>query len=211
VRLSFFAPWDFPSLGQTATSQFVLDEFIMCKFRTFRVAEAATPLRHVLVRNPSSKVNGLDLRLARESLHKVVAYIARLEVGGQLSTDAPPLLSRLKRPRLSSPPGQADAAGGFVVAPAVVPPLPAGGVPAHLLTVTKSHRAHRRRDATRRRFREAAKEKLANQVQDLATGTMTSVLPHSSDPLTGRSEAAAGRFQTLDLVEAPDWNDVATQ
>ena len=129
-------------------------------------AEAATPLRHVLVRDPASMANGLDPRLARDSLGQVVAFIARLEVGGQLSVDAPPRLSRLKMPRLHGPPDQAPAAGLMpATAPAVAPvpadvaPLPVGGVPAHLLKRSKSHKTHMRRDAAKRRWRQAQREK----------------------------------------------------
>ena len=208
----FFSPWDFPALGQPGSTQSVLDDFVVYKFRTYRVAEAATPLRHVLVRDPASRANGLDPRLARDSLGQVVAYIARLEVARQLSVDAPPkLLSRLRMPAplVSLSPAPADVAPfpvGGVPAPADVAPLPVGAVPAHLLKRSRSHKAHMRRDACKRRWRQAQREKevAAGSAQDTASSLSSG--PPDSTPSPAKTE-----FQTLDLREPPDWNDEPTQ
>ena len=214
----FVAPWDIPTLGQPATTQTVLDDFVVYKFRTYRVAEAATPLRHVLVRDPASMANGLDPRLARDSLGQVVAFIARLEVGGQLSVDAPPRLSRLKMPRLHGPPDQAPAAGLMpATAPAVAPvpadvaPLPVGGVPAHLLKRSKSHKGHMRRDAAKRRWRQAQREKEVALAALAGSAQVQSASSLSSGSTDSTASPAKTEFQALDLPQPPDWNDEPTQ
>jgi serine/threonine protein kinase len=159
----FIAPWDLPTLGQPASDQVTIDDFVLLKFRAFGVAQAAPMLRHVLVRDPSSKVNGLDPRLAREALGNVAAYVARLEVDEQFSIQGPIKIGRRKRlhdevgPSERDPPVQAPASLAAATAPlpppAVVKPCPdRERVPAHQLTVTKSQRMHMKRQARKVRW-----------------------------------------------------------
>ena len=159
----FIAPWDLHTLGQPASDQVTIDDFVLLKFRAFGVAQAAPMLRHVLVRDPSSKVNGLDPRLAREALGNVAAYVARLEVDEQFSIQGPIKIGRRKRlhdevgPSERDPPVQAPAGLAAGTAPlpppAVVEPCPDSEcVPAHQLTITKSQKMHMRRNARRLRW-----------------------------------------------------------
>ena len=149
----------------------------------------------------------------------MVAYIARLEVARQLSVDAPPkLLSRLRMPAPAvSPavsPAPADVAPlplGGVPAPADVAPLPVGGVPAHLLKLSKSHKGHMRRDAAKRRWRQAQREKEVALAALAGSAQVQSASSLSNGSTDSTASPAKTEFQALDLPQPPDWNDEPTQ
>ena len=177
----FIAAWDLATLGQAASDQVTIDDFVLCKFRTHSVAQAAPMLRHVLVRDPSSKVNGLDPRRARQELGNVAAYIARLEVEEQFAIQGPLRIGGRKRLRDEIVPyGQAPfvQAPASLAAPTAPSPSPAVPVvmrpepesveclPAHLILRTKSQKGHMRRNA--RKVRWLARQK---ELKACATGT----------------------------------------
>ena len=94
--------------------------------------------------------------------------------------------------------------------PADVAPLPVGGVPAHLLKRSKSHKGHMRRDAAKRRWRQAQREKEV-ALAGSAHGQTQSASPLSSGLTDSTASPAKTEFQALDLPQPPDWNDEPTQ
>ena len=199
----FLAPWDLALLGQTTTDQCALDEFVLCKFRAFKVAEMAPPLRRVLVREPSSTTNGLDPRIAHESLEHVVRFLAHREVQAVLDPAAGPR-PRPKRARDADAPPTPQPAPAPVKPPApslppalsaslpdLAPAPPVVDVPQHLAVRSKSSKRHQRRDAAKKRWK-------ARQEQTLA-------LPNFD---SGRAQNIVGQVHVLpqfDPEQTQEW------
>ena len=173
----FIAAWDLPTLGQAASDQVTIDDFVLCKFRAHGVAQAAPMLRHLLVRDPSSKIHGLDPRLARQELGNVAAYIARLEVDEQFAIQGPIRIGGRKRlyvemgtngqaPLVQAPDILAAATAPSPSPAVVVRPEPESVdcIPAHLILKTKSQKGHMRRNARRVRWLARQKELNAHAI-----------------------------------------------
>jgi serine/threonine protein kinase len=207
----FIAPWDLPTLGQAASDQVTIDDFVLCKFRAHGVAQAAPMLRHVLVRDPSSKVSGLDPRLARQELGNLAAYVARLEVDEQFSIQGPLRIGRRKRshgeialhgqaPFVQAPASLAAAtAPSPSPSPAVVMRPKLESVPAHLIVRTKSQKGHMRRNA--RKVRWLARQK---ELKACATGTC-------DHPIHAIGDSALAPNVSSNSESQPASNSVATR
>ena len=195
----FLAPWDLATLGQATTDQCAVDNFVLCKFRAYGVAQMATPLRRVFIREPSSTTIGLDPRCAHESLQIVVSFLARREAQSVVDPAAGPR-PRPKRARDADVPAAPQSVPAAASAPApvqppavsaslpdVVPAPPVVHAPQHVLLRSKARKRHMRRDAARKRWK-------AQQAQPMHDANVTysvgqaHVLPHFDPKQPGDPE-----------------------
>ena len=127
--VTFLAPWDLTALGQLDTDQRILDDFVQQKLRAKSAEKMASPLRKVLVRNPGSRMHGLDPRQAHAAIMQVITFVSQQE---QMGLIGPSSGKKRRREALNLPTG-------------VLAPKP----------LTRAQKGHKRRDEAKRRWKQA--------------------------------------------------------